>query len=186
VNPSHRGEGMMTGAGAAPRFSGKQEARQAVWDSLVEQGQARFPFPPHHRIPNFAGAREAADQLLGLPEFQAARCIKVNPDAPQRPVRLGALRRGIVVYVPAPRLRGGFKRFDPARIPDDQLAAAASLSRGGRWAEKVPLADLPEMDLIVTGSVAVTRDGRRCGKGTATPTSSTRSCATSDTLRRLS
>jgi 5-formyltetrahydrofolate cyclo-ligase len=33
------------------------------------------------------------------------------------------------------------------------------------YAEPVDLGDLPQLDAIVTGSVAVTRDGRRCGKG---------------------
>lgn len=90
---------------------------------------------------------------------------KVNPDAPQRPVRRLALARGIVVYVPAPRLRGGFRRFDPRRIPKSRLDEAASLSRGARYGVEVALARLPDLDLIVTGSVAVTRAGKRCGKG---------------------
>jgi 5-formyltetrahydrofolate cyclo-ligase len=39
------------------------------------------------------------------------------------------------------------------------------LSRGNRWSEEVALTDMPRPDAIVCGSVAVTRDGRRCGKG---------------------
>jgi 5-formyltetrahydrofolate cyclo-ligase len=76
-----------------------------------------------------------------------------------------ALRQGIVVYMPTPRLRSGFRRFDPARIPQKAYSEAARLSTCNRWAEEVPLAKLPEMDAIVSGSVAVTRDGFRCGKG---------------------
>jgi 5-formyltetrahydrofolate cyclo-ligase len=68
-------------------------------------------------------------------------------------------------FVPTPRLRGGFKKLDPCRIPPDKIEAAASLSRGDRWSEEVALADMPGLDAIVCGSVAVTRDGRRCGKG---------------------
>ncbi|HEX6110989.1 MAG TPA: 5-formyltetrahydrofolate cyclo-ligase [Geminicoccaceae bacterium] len=97
--------------------------------------------------------------------WRSARRIKVNPDAPQRPVREAALRRGITVFVPTPRLRAGFKKLDPARIPDDQIRAAASLSQGARFGEEMLLEALPAMDAIVCGSVAVTRDGRRCGKG---------------------
>lgn len=148
-----------------PSFADKAEARQAVWDALQVAGVARFPFPPHGRIPNFVGAESAAERLLAHPLFANARRIKVNPDAPQRPLRAAALARGIVVYVPTPRLRGGFRRFDPAKIPADRIADAASLSRGSRWGEAVALRDLPRLDAIVTGSVAVTRDGRRCGKG---------------------
>ncbi|KPV41351.1 5-formyltetrahydrofolate cyclo-ligase [Thiohalorhabdus denitrificans] len=144
----------------------KDAARQAVWDALQEQRAARFPYPPHGRIPNFAGADSAASRLLDHPPFAEARAIKANPDAPQRPLRLGALERGITVYMPTPRLRGGFYRLDPARIPAEHRKEAASLSRGTRWAEAVPLRALAEpIDLIVTGSVAVTRGGKRCGKG---------------------
>lgn len=146
-------------------FTTKQAARQAMWDQLVADKVARFPFPPHGRIPNFAGAKEAAERLFTIPIFQNAKCIKVNPDAPQRYVRELALRRGITIFVPTPRLRGGFRRFDPEKIPQDKLRHAASLSKGKPWGELVPLEELPQLDAIVTGSVAVTPKGHRCGKG---------------------
>jgi 5-formyltetrahydrofolate cyclo-ligase len=147
------------------RFTDKPRARQAVWDELHKRGLARFPFPPHGRIPNFMGAKQAAARLFELPLFAEAKQIKVNPDAPQRYVREEALRRGITVYVPTPRLRAGFKRLDPALIPPEKFSEAASLSKGTHWAEEVALQGLPRMDAIVCGSVAVTRTGRRCGKG---------------------
>ena len=146
-------------------FPDKSAARQWVWDRLSAEGVARFPFPPHGRIPNFAGAEVAAARLLDIEPWKSATAIKVNPDSPQRPLRAEALRRGITVFVPTPRLRGGFKKLDPRRIPPDKIEAAASLSRGDRWSEEVALADMPRLGAIVCGSVAVTRDGRRCGKG---------------------
>ena len=45
-------------------FADKSAARQWVWDRLSAEGVARFPFPPHGRIPNFAGAELAAARLL--------------------------------------------------------------------------------------------------------------------------
>lgn len=147
------------------RFASKDDARQAVWDSLQRKRLARFPFPPHGRIPNFAGAEEAARRLFELRLWKHAKRLKINPDAPQRPVREEALRRGIRVYVPTPRLRGGFMLFDPDTIPPEKIREAAGLTTGARWAKPIPLAELPLMDAIVCGSVAVTRNGRRCGKG---------------------
>jgi len=146
-------------------FPTKDAARQYVWDALEEQGAARFPFPPHGRIPNFDGAAEAAERLFAHPLLAEAKRIKVNPDAPQRYVRIEALTRGMTVFVPTPRLRGGFKRLDPATLPPEKHTKAASLSNMDAWAEPVDLADLPPLDAIITGSVAVTREGRRCGKG---------------------
>jgi 5-formyltetrahydrofolate cyclo-ligase len=146
-------------------FADKGAARQWVWDRLVAEGVARFPFPPHGRIPNFAGAEVAAARLFNIEPWKSATAIKVNPDSPQRPLRAEALRRGITIFVPTPRLRGGFKKLDPRRIPPDRIDEAASLSRGDRWSEEVALVEMPSLDAIVCGSVAVTRDGRRCGKG---------------------
>ena len=47
-------------------FPDKSAARQWVWDRLAAEGVARFPFPPHGRIPNFAGAGLAAARLLEI------------------------------------------------------------------------------------------------------------------------
>lgn len=145
-------------------FSSKAEAREFVWNELVQQKVARFPFPTHGRIPNFAGAREAAKRLLAHPLFKKVRCVKVNPDTPQRYLREALLQRGVTVLVPTPRLTG-IPAIDPAKIPADKYGEAAQLSTCARWAEEVPLKALPSIDLIVTGSVAVTRAGHRCGKG---------------------
>jgi 5-formyltetrahydrofolate cyclo-ligase len=149
----------------AREFADKSAARQWVGDRLGAEGVARFPFPPHGRIPNFAGAKAAGARLLDIEPWKSATAIKVNPDSPQRPLRAEALRRGITVFVPTPRLRGGFRKLDPRRIPPDKIDEAASLSRGDRWSEEIALADMPGVDAIVCGSVAVTHDGRRCGKG---------------------
>ncbi|MBD3274645.1 MAG: 5-formyltetrahydrofolate cyclo-ligase, partial [Candidatus Marinimicrobia bacterium] len=119
----------------------------------------------HDRIPNFKDAASAAESLLNHEIFRDVRKIKVNPDAPQRYVRERALERDITVYMPTPRLRGGFKKFEPADIPEKNYSDAASLSKGEPFAQEVSLDELPEMDIIVAGSVAVTKTGKRCGKG---------------------
>lgn len=136
-----------------------------MWDALTDRKAARFPFPVHGRIPNFKGAKEAAERLLAHPIFRGVRVIKVNPDSPQRWVRRLALERGITVITPTPRLKGAFRKLDPAKIPREHYDDAATLKRGGEWGEDVALDALPKVDLVVMGSVAVTREGRRLGKG---------------------
>lgn len=121
------------------RFRDKPAARQAVWDALSREGVARFPFPPHGRIPNFEGAERAAERLLAHPLFGSARVIKVNPDSPQRWVRKLALERGITVITPTPRLKGAFRKLDPGTIPRRHYEEAAtpscasSATRACRW-----------------------------------------------------
>ena len=158
----------------------KQALRERVWDDLEASGAARFPFPPHGRIPNFAGADEAAERLAGLPEWEAADAVKANPDAPQLPVRRRALRAGKTVYMAVPRLRDEacFMELDPRTIDDvdehsssvsqtksDAIDAAATVSSAADYARRVGPDDLPSIDLIVSGSVAVTEAGARVGKG---------------------
>ena len=127
---------------------------------------ARFPLPLHDRIPNFAGAEVAARRLTELPEWQAARRIKCNPDAPQRAVRLAALRDGKTVLMAVPRLRTErcFLRLDP-RTLGGKLAQAATIK--GATVLGVPVAPnaIGRIDLIVAGSVAVHPTGARLGKG---------------------
>ena len=147
------------------QFEDKASARDHVWGALEDQKLGAYPFPIRGRIPNFRGAREAAARLFETPLLQQARRIKVNPDSPQRFVRAEALRRGIQVYVPTPRLAGGFMLLDPAAIPQDAIWKASARSNWDRYASPVALAALPEMDLIVTGCVAVTPEGKRAGKG---------------------
>jgi 5-formyltetrahydrofolate cyclo-ligase len=146
-------------------FEDKAAARNCVWRRLEADGLATYPFPAWGRIPNFQDARQAALNLFETPLLANARRIKVNPDSPQRHVRAEALRRGIVVYVPTPRLTGGFMVLDPRDIPQDQFWLAASRLNWPQFARPVGLADLPHFDVIVTGCVAVTYEGKRAGKG---------------------
>ena len=143
----------------------KQQVRQAVWDALEDRGIARFPFPPHDRIPNYAGADDACRRLAETPEWESAETVKANPDAPQLPVRRAALRAGKTVFVAQPRLRDPdpFLRLDPAAVDDvDAATTVSGISEHG-----VPTAPeaVPRIDLVVSGSVAVTTGGARIGKG---------------------
>jgi len=143
----------------------KQELREHVWDTLEDSGEARFPYPPHGRIPNYAGAADAAERLSDLPAWKEADVIKANPDSPQLPVRRAALRQGKIVYMAVPRLRDEkcFLRLDPREIDDSDNAATIS----GSSEAGIPVSptEMQRVDLIVSGSVAVNREGVRVGKG---------------------
>jgi 5-formyltetrahydrofolate cyclo-ligase len=139
--------------------------REGVWRELDARGISTFPRPVRGRIPNVQDADAAAERLTQTPEWQSARVVKVNPDAPQRGVRFRALRQGKLLLMPTPRLRSGFLRLDPSRIPSNRLFAASSISGASAFGEMVGLDDLPSIDLLVFGSVAVTSEGDRVGKG---------------------
>lgn len=145
----------------------KDALRGRIWDELEAQGEARFPYPPHGRIPNFAGADAAADRLSENEAWQAADVVKSNPDAPQLPVRRAALRQGKTVYMAVPRLRDEkcFLRLDPAEIPPEDIDHATTIGGSSKVGVQVGPDEMEPVDLIVSGSVAVNGDGARVGKG---------------------
>ena len=148
-----------------PSAQAKDAIRELVWQLLSERKVARFP-GARGRIPNFVGAEVAARRLAELPEWRAARVVKCNPDAPQLPVRVLALREGKRVFVAVPRLRSErcFLELDPRRLAGRERAAA-SIRGAAALGKPTDPRDMPRVDLVIAGSVAVGRDGGRVGKG---------------------
>ncbi len=143
----------------------KDEIRERVWSLLDERGVSRFPRPARGRIPNFEGSNTASMRILGMPEFRGAEVVKVNPDYPQVGIRRGALRAGKLLVMPPPRLRNGFLMLDPGEIHERDRARAATIRGSFSFGVQTALEDIPPIDLVVCGSVAVTEGGARVGKG---------------------
>lgn len=143
----------------------KQDVREQAWRALRETGAARFP-GVEGRIPNFVGAKHAADLLAATPEWERARTLKANPDSPQLPVRRRALAESKTGYMAVPRLADvrPFWRLAPGRL-DVPAHRAASIKGASVHGEPVGLEEMDEIDLVVCGSVAVERGGARLGKG---------------------
>lgn len=146
-------------------LSEKEMIRRKIWRVMDETGVSKFPKPVFGRIPNFVGAEEAARRLVEQVEFQDAEVIKVNPDAPQRDVRMGVLSAGKALVAPSPRLRRGFMLLDPRTISRRSHTEASTIKGFFKYGRFCPLKELPMVDLIVAGSVAVSKDGTRIGKG---------------------
>lgn len=141
----------------------KEEIRKKIWHLLEEKDIALFPRPVFGRIPNFKGADIAAQKLSTIPEFVSAEVIKVSPDSPQRKVREIALKQGKKVLVPTPRLKGEFYLLDGKKISNPEFIS--TISGFTKYGKRVGFDEIPNVDLIVIGSVAVTRNGDRVGKG---------------------
>ncbi|WP_110113557.1 5-formyltetrahydrofolate cyclo-ligase [Bacillus sp. CGMCC 1.16541] len=146
-------------------MNSKDQIRHRVWDALVENKLGRFPFPLHNRIPNFKGAEQAAKYIVEMDVYKQANVVKVNPDAPQLPLRAQVLRDGKVLLIPTPRLKNGFVQIKPEWVPKGEERKAASLKHMNSYGTVLSLEEMPQIDLIVVGSVAMHRDGRRIGKG---------------------
>src|SRR4030095_6175338 len=131
----------------------KAEIREKVWTTSERAGVPRFPWA-RGRIPNFSGAEQAAQLLRELAVWRRALVVKVNPDAPQLPVRRRALCRGKILYNAVPRLRSEkcCTELDPQRFPKGALPSA-SIASAARYGRPVSPREMRAVHLIVCGSL---------------------------------
>jgi 5-formyltetrahydrofolate cyclo-ligase len=151
-------------AGREPR---KDALRARIWARLEATGTGIGPL--WSRIPDFVGARAAAERLAALPRWKAARTVKCNPDAPQRWVRERALLEGKTVFTPVPELvrEFPFLKLDPDRLSRAGVPFEVAATAEGAMAhgERIGFEDAPFLEIYVVGSVAVAANGGRTGKG---------------------
>ncbi|MGB9827180.1 5-formyltetrahydrofolate cyclo-ligase [Thermosphaera chiliense] len=143
----------------------KQLIRERIWRLLEEKNVALFPRPVYGRIPNFAGAERAAQRLLSLKVWENAEVVKSNPDSPQAHLREHALRQGKTLVMATPRLLNGFLVLKPSSIEPSRIRQATTIKGAFKHGRRVSLREIPPVDLVVTGCVAVDLKGRRLGKG---------------------
>jgi 5-formyltetrahydrofolate cyclo-ligase len=144
----------------------KENVRRDVWRAMDRDGVSRFP-GAEGRIPNFAGAKAAADRLARHSAWTNAQTIKANPDSPQTHARRLALSQGKVLVMAVPRLREQhpFRLLDPRTLGDEEMREAATIKGALKHGQVIDLEQVPELDLVLTGSVAVNLKGARVGKG---------------------
>ena len=105
----------------------KDEVRNEVWKAMDREGVSRFP-GAEGRIPNFAGAKLAAEKLAGHRLWKRARVIKANPDSPQTHARRVGARGG------QDGDHGGAAPARPPPLPPARPEASsrkAAIQRGG-------------------------------------------------------
>jgi 5-formyltetrahydrofolate cyclo-ligase len=140
----------------------KQKLREKIWKILEEKGVARFPLPLKDRIPNFEGSEKAAKLLTTLAEWKKAKVIFSNPDSAQQPVRELVLKEGKILIMATPRLKKGYLKIDPREVKGKEKEVS-TIKGAFKYGKSIK--DLPKPDLIITGCVAVDKEGWRLGKG---------------------
>lgn len=145
----------------------KDALRQTIWSTLRQHQVVKHD--PVGHIPNFIGTETATERLSQLKIWQQAQVIKCNPDSPQKLVRLHALAAGKLLYMAVPRLS---RRQCFVALHGEALAAkgiplqqAANMREALVHGQPVAFADMQPIDLVVVGSVAVSPNGGRTGKG---------------------
>lgn len=143
----------------------KAAIRQKVWELLRRAHAIRLP-GPRTGVPHFIEADRAAQLLRELAVWRRAAVVKVSADVPQLFVRRLSIEDGKLLYIALPYLRAErcFIEVDPQRLGRQGLLAA-SLPCACRYGRLVAPRDMRPIDLVVSGAVAVARDGSRVGKG---------------------
>src|SRR5439155_7048312 len=144
----------------------KDQVRRAVWRAMEREGVSRFP-GAEGRVPNFAGAKLAAEKLSQHRLWKRAQVVKTNPDSPQTHARRLALEQGKCLVMAVPRLRDEhpFRLLDPSKLDAEALREAATIKGAMRHGRVIDLEEVPALDFVLTGSVAVNLEGARIGKG---------------------
>lgn len=142
----------------------KQLIRQRIWEKLAGLGLSSSAF---NSIPPFKGQEQAAERLRDLKVYLNARRVFVPPDSAQFEVRLNILRDGKTLVMATPRLKDGFYEAVQT-IPKYRWTQAIRSFGIQRWGRRLMTNkdDIGEIDLLVTGAVAVSLRGERIGKGT--------------------
>lgn len=92
---------------------------------------------------------------------------KVNPDKPQEAARVLVLEQGKELYVPVPRLKAGLLKHITVQENANKNQIKEAVSRRGLEFDgrTISIDDELKLDLLVLGSVAVSKEGYRIGKG---------------------
>lgn len=149
----------------------KKDIRQKVWEFMEENSLVIFPKPCFNRIPNFKGCNNVSLLLEKLEEFKKAKTVQVTPDKAQETARFLTLNWGKRLLVPLLRLKEGLLQNVslPFAEPSAKMLRSASTQKGLRkWGNKLITLDQNNdvhIDMIILGSVAVDKKGRRIGIG---------------------
>ena len=142
----------------------KNRLREEVWKKVD-----RFvsgPKPVQGRIPNFQGARSAAERLVNTLEFQNAQVVKVHPSLNAIPFREQVLRLGKTLIVPPlPGHDFLYFRVDPESVKNKRYNWAAQKRGFNRIGVPLQLEDIPNIDMFVVAATVVSPEGCRAGKG---------------------
>ncbi len=142
----------------------KKQLRKRIWEGMTSKG---LSLAPEGTIPIFSGQNKAAQRLRSLEEYKKAKTIMVAPDRTLLQVRINAIMDGKKLIMATPGLRDGFYQLHREMIRAKDWALAARSSAVQRYGKRLftDHSEIGEVDLMVTGAVAVDLQGGRVGKG---------------------
>ncbi|EDW34641.1 GL21466 [Drosophila persimilis] len=145
----------------------KRSLRVQTWKK-IQEGKVGIGFNNiFNRIPAFVDADKAAALLIQEEEFKKAEHIKVNIDRALHDFKEQALLADKSVYLPSTRDSSALclKVDVPADATDEQKKEALRVQDILKFRTEIGLESKLKLDLVVIGSVVVSREGYRIGRG---------------------
>lgn len=159
----------------AELYVAKRDFRSMVWGQMERGKLLQSQRNSRHRLPYFIGSDEAAQKIADTEEFKNCKTVVINSDSAQEALRVLALKCGKSVFVPVAHVNygGAFCQLvlpAEAELSDELLLQAARAASVGETADstlcrQVTVEQMPNIDLFVVGSVAVSKQGYRIGQG---------------------
>lgn len=145
----------------------KRSLRVQTWKK-IQEGKVGIGFNNiFNRIPSFVDADKAAALLINEDEFKKAQHIKVNIDRALHEFKEQALLADKSVYLPSTRDSSALclKVDVPADATEEQKKEALRVQDIQKFRKEIGLDSGLKLDIVVVGSVVVSRDGYRIGRG---------------------
>lgn len=138
----------------------KNAQRNTTYNNLIKSKISTLHYIG--RIPDFKGSNKAADNLRSTHEWNGSRTIFVSPDTAQRKVRENVMLDKKILIMATPKIQDGYLIIKPENANEHEKEAS-TIEGAFKYGTKVY--ELPRVDLVVEGSVAVDLNGGRLGKG---------------------
>lgn len=145
----------------------KRSLRVQTWQKILENKSGVGYNSIFNRIPNFVDADKAAQLLAGIDEFKKAQHIKVNIDRALHEAKLQVLLAGKNLYLPSTRdSKALFLKVDvQPDATEEQKKEILHVQDVQQHRIEINLENKIKLDMVVIGSVVVSRDGYRIGRG---------------------
>lgn len=155
---------------ADARLAAQQGIREEIWAALrrVARPDSRFHWDFSSFIPDFVGSEQCAQAIRQLPEYSEAGLLFITPDNCLETFRELVVADSKPYVMTTYGIARGFMYVDPDRVSTEDRRHSSTLDGVERYARSISLAELRSGDpvqLLVTGSSAISTNGLRFGKG---------------------
>lgn len=138
----------------------KESIKNMIWERM-EKSSISISYS-HGRIPDFHGSIKASNLLRNSVEWKDSNIIFVSPDTAQQTVRKNAFYDDKDLIMASPKLLNGYIFLD-SNCTNGNEEEASTIKGAFKHGRKI--ISIPNVDMVVEGSVAVDIYGGRLGKG---------------------